>query len=49
MTIGQVAKMMDKDRGHVKRVMQSLQNKGLVECLVSSTCTTSGWYTQIFI
>jgi hypothetical protein len=24
-------------------VVQSLQNKGVVECLISSTCTASGW------
>jgi Mn-dependent DtxR family transcriptional regulator len=42
MTTGQIAKMCGKDRGHVKRVVQSLQNKGLVDCLLSSTCTTFG-------
>lgn len=43
MTAGQIAKMVDKDSGHVRRVMKSLQNKGLVDCLVSSTRTASGY------
>jgi hypothetical protein len=43
MTIGQIAKIMGKDRGHVKRVMKSLQNKGLGECLIGSTRTSFGW------
>jgi hypothetical protein len=49
MTIGQVAKMVDKGRGHVRGVMQSLQNKGLVECLTSSTRTTIGWDAIIYL
>lgn len=40
MTAGQIAKMVDKDRGHVKRVVQSLQNKGLVKCLYGKTRTS---------
>jgi DNA-binding PadR family transcriptional regulator len=42
MTIGQVVKTVGKDRGHVKRVMQSLQNKGFVDCLRSKTRTSLG-------
>jgi DNA-binding MarR family transcriptional regulator len=42
MTIGQIAKIVRKDRGHVKRVVQSLQNKGLVECLYGKTRTSFG-------
>jgi len=42
-TAGQIAKMLSKDRGEVKRTMKSLQNKGLVDCMYSSTRTTFGW------
>jgi len=40
MTTGQIAKMVDKDRGEVKRTMKSLQNKGLVDYLYSKTRTS---------
>jgi len=42
MTIGQIAKIIGKDRGHVKRVVQSLQNKGLVDCQYNKTRTSYG-------
>jgi len=42
MTIGQIAKMTGKQPGHVRRVMKSLQNKGLVDCLYSKTRTSFG-------
>jgi DNA-binding MarR family transcriptional regulator len=42
-TIGPIAKMLNKDRGEVKRAMKSLQNKGLVRCLMSRTRTTLGY------
>jgi len=45
MTIGQIAKMTDKQPGHVRRIMKSLQNKGLVDHLVSGTRTAFGWDT----
>jgi DNA-binding Lrp family transcriptional regulator len=41
-TIGWLSKMCHKDAGHVRRVMKSLQNKGLVECLYSKTRTSFG-------
>ncbi len=42
-TIGPIAKMTGKPKGQVKRVMESLQNKGLAVCLISSTCTALGY------
>jgi len=39
-TIGPLAKIVDKDPGHVRRVMKSLQNRGLVDCLISRTHNT---------
>jgi predicted ArsR family transcriptional regulator len=41
MTTGQIAKMCDKDKGHVKRVMTSLVNRGLVRHLFSAARTKS--------
>jgi len=41
-TIGPLAKMLNKDRGHVRRVMKNLQNKGLVDCLYSETRRSFG-------
>jgi len=34
-TIGPIAKITGKPQGHIRRVMKSLQNKGLVDCLYS--------------
>ncbi len=42
MTIGQISKIVQKDRGHVKRVVESLQNKGLVDCQYNKTRTSFG-------
>jgi len=41
-TIGPLAKIVDKAPGHVRRVMKSLQNRGLVDCLISRTHNTFG-------
>lgn len=51
MTVGRIAKMVDKDRGHVKRVIESLQNAGLVACHMNSTHTPSGYdaITHIYV
>jgi len=38
-TAGQVAKLCDKDRGHVRRVLTGLENHGLVRRYVTSTRT----------
>lgn len=43
LTIGSIAKMSGAPNGQVRRVMKSLQNNGLVDCLVSRTRTTFGW------
>jgi DNA-binding MarR family transcriptional regulator len=40
MTIGPLAKILGKERGHVKRVMESLHNKGLVSRHISLTRTS---------
>jgi hypothetical protein len=42
MTIGPIAKMTRAPNGQVRRVMKSLHNKGLVECLYSKTRTSFG-------
>lgn len=42
MTIGPIAKATSSLEGHVRRVMKSLQNKGLVECLYSQRRTSLG-------
>ncbi len=41
MTTGQIAKICAKDKGHVKRVMTSLTDRGLVRHLFHSTRTRS--------
>ncbi len=45
MTIGPIAKITGKPKGQVRRVMESLHNKGLVNCLISKTQTSFGWDT----
>jgi len=42
MTVGQIAKMLGKDRGHVGRVIKSLHRAGLIDCLYSKTRTSFG-------
>ena len=42
MTIGPIAKMTGARNGQVRRVIESLQNKGLVVCLHSRTRTSFG-------
>jgi len=42
MTVGQIAKMLGEDRGHVGRVIKSLHRAGLVDCLYSKTRTSFG-------
>ena len=42
-TIGPIAKMLAEESGHARRVMKTLQNKGLVDCLYSKTRTSFGW------
>jgi len=44
-TAGQIAKMLSKDRGEVRRTMKSLQSRALVDCLIGRTRTTFGWDT----
>jgi DNA-binding PadR family transcriptional regulator len=41
-TVGWIAKLLGKDRGHVGRVMKSLHRAGLVDCLYSKTRTSFG-------
>ena len=41
-TIDPIAKMLDKDRGHVGRVIKSLHRAGLVDCLYSKTRASFG-------
>jgi len=41
-TAGQLAKMLGKDRGEVKRTMKSVQNKAPVDCLYRKTRTSFG-------
>jgi len=41
-TVGWIAKLLGKDRGHVGRVMKSLHRVGLVDCLYSKTHTSFG-------
>jgi hypothetical protein len=42
-TIGPIAKATGKPNGQVRRVMKSLHNKGLMDCLISKTRTSFGW------
>jgi len=42
MTIGQIAKMVDKDRGEVRRTVKSLHNAGMVDCLWNRTRASLG-------
>ena len=44
-TIGPIAKMLAEESGHVRRVMKSIHNAGLVDCLISKTRTSFGWDT----
>jgi len=43
-TAGQIAKMCDKDRGHVRRVLTGLENHGLVRRY--ATCTRTRWNSE---
>lgn len=47
MTTGQIAKIVGKPKGHVKRVISSLSNRGLVKHLFVSATTRSGFGTVI--
>ncbi len=47
MTTGQIAKIVGKPRGHVKRVISSLSNLGLVKHLFVSATTRSSFGTVV--
>jgi len=48
-TVGWIAKLLNKDSGHIRRVMKSLRNKGLVDCLCSKTRTSFGHSTITYL